>query len=78
MSGSGVAATGTAARRLARRTQLVLAGGLNTGNVAAAIAAVQPFGLTCRAVVEVRPGMKSAAEIVSFASAARAASEDPA
>ena len=78
MSGSGVAGDWNAARRLARRTQLVLAGGLNTGNVAAAIAAVQPFGVDVSSGVEVRPGMKSAAEIVSFASAARAASEDPA
>ena len=78
MSGSGVAGDWSAARRLARRTQLVLAGGLNTANVAAAIAAVQPFGVDVSSGVEVRPGMKSPDEIVNFASAARAASEDPA
>src|SRR6202165_3712265 len=77
MSGTGVASDWNAARRLARCTQLVLAGGLNTGNVAAAIAAVQPFGIDVSSGVEVRPGMKSPTEIVNFASAARAASEDP-
>src|ERR1700732_3867687 len=64
-------------RRLARCTQLVLAGGLNTGNVAAAIAAVQPFGVDVSSGVEARPGMKSPAEILNFAAGARAASEDP-
>ncbi|HXO15375.1 MAG TPA: phosphoribosylanthranilate isomerase, partial [Steroidobacteraceae bacterium] len=78
LSGSGVASDWNAARRLARCTQLVLAGGLNTGNVAAAIAAVQPFGVDVSSGVEVRPGMKSPTEIVNFAAAARAASEDPA
>jgi len=78
VSGRGVAGDWNAARRLARRTQLVLAGGLNSGNVAAAIAAVQPFGVDVSSGVEVRPGMKSPDEIVKFASAARAASEDPA
>jgi phosphoribosylanthranilate isomerase len=78
MSGTGVASDWNAARRLARCTQLVLAGGLNTGNVAAAIAAVQPFGVDVSSGVEVRPGMKSPTEIVYFAAAARAASEDPA
>ncbi|HEY0766460.1 MAG TPA: phosphoribosylanthranilate isomerase [Steroidobacteraceae bacterium] len=76
VSGSGVASDWNAARSLARRTQLVLAGGLNTRNVAAAIAAVQPFGVDVSSGVEVRPGIKSAVEIVNFVAAARAA-EDP-
>ena len=78
MSGTGVASDWNAARRLARCTQLVLAGGLNTGNVTAAIAAVQPFGVDVSSGVEARPGMKSPTEILNFAAAARAASEDPA
>ena len=78
VSGSGVASDWNAARRLARCTQLVLAGGLNTGNVAAAIAAVRPFGVDVSSGVELRPGVKSPAEIVSFASAARAGSQAPA
>jgi phosphoribosylanthranilate isomerase len=78
VSGTGVAGDWNAARRLARCAQLVLAGGLNTGNVAAAIAAVQPFGVDVSSGVELRPGVKSPAEIVSFASAARAGSQAPA
>ena len=78
VSGSGAPSDWNAARRLARCTQLVLAGGLNTGNVAAAIAAVQPFGVDVSSGVELRPGVKSPAEIANFASAARAASEEPA
>jgi phosphoribosylanthranilate isomerase len=77
-SGTGVAGDWNAAGRLARRTQLVLAGGLSAGNVAAAIAAVQPFGVDVSSGVELRPGVKSPAEIVNFASAARAASQAPA
>jgi phosphoribosylanthranilate isomerase len=46
--------------------------------VAAAIAAVQPFGVDVSSGVELRPGVKSPAEIVNFASAARAASQAPA
>ena len=77
VSGTGVAGDWNAARRLARCAQLVLAGGLNTANVAAAIAAVQPFGVDVSSGVELRPGVKSPAEIVNFASAARAASQAP-
>ena len=70
-SGTGALSDWTAAGRLARRTELVLAGGLNPGNVAAAIAAVQPFGVDVSTGVEVRPGVKSPAEIANFVRAAR-------
>jgi phosphoribosylanthranilate isomerase len=70
-SGAGVPCDWTAARRVARRTELVLAGGLNPANVAAAIAAVQPFGVDVSTGVEVRPGVKSPAEIMNFVRAAR-------
>jgi phosphoribosylanthranilate isomerase len=70
-SGAGVPCDWTAARRVARRTELVLAGGLNPANVAAAIAAVQPFGVDVSTGVEVRPGVKSPAEIMKFMRAAR-------
>jgi phosphoribosylanthranilate isomerase len=49
----------------------VLAGGLNPTNVAAAIAAVQPFGVDVSTGVEVRPGAKSPVEIANFVRAAR-------
>ena len=70
-SGAGVPCDWTAARRVARRTELVLAGGLNPANVAAAIAAVQPFGVDVSTGVEVRPGVKSPVEIANFVRAAR-------
>jgi phosphoribosylanthranilate isomerase len=79
-SGAGVPCDWTAARRVARRTELVLAGGLNPANVAAAIAAVHPFGVDVSTGVEVRPGVKSPVEIANFVRAARDLSvvhEDP-
>ncbi len=74
-SGSGSVSDWSAARRLARRTQLVLAGGLSALNVGEAIAAVQPFGVDVSSAVELKPGIKSPVEIASFVRAARAASE---
>jgi phosphoribosylanthranilate isomerase len=79
-SGAGVPCDWTAAHRVARRAELVLAGGLNPANVAAAIAAVQPFGVDVSTGVEVRPGVKSPVEIANFVRAAResrAVCEDP-
>lgn len=73
VSGSGMRTDWGAAGRLARDTQLVLAGGLNAANVAAAIAAVQPFGVDVSSGVEERPGMKSPVAIANFVAAARAA-----
>ena len=70
-SGAGVPCDWTAAHRVARRTELVLAGGLSPANVAAAIAAVQPFGVDVSTGVEVRPGVKSPVEIANFLRAAR-------
>ena len=70
-SGTGVTCDWTAARRVARRTEVVLAGGLSPANVAAAIAEVQPFGVDVSTGVEVRPGVKSPAGIQNFVTAAR-------
>jgi phosphoribosylanthranilate isomerase len=74
-SGSGIPCDWTVAQRMARRTQLVLAGGLDPDNVAAAIAAVRPFGVDVSSGVEERPGVKSPAAVVRFAAAARGAFE---
>jgi phosphoribosylanthranilate isomerase len=71
VSGTGVPCDWTRARAFARATQLVLAGGLNARNVAAAIRAVQPFGVDVSSGVEDRPGIKSALEIARFVQAAR-------
>jgi phosphoribosylanthranilate isomerase len=74
-SGSGTPCDWTMAQRVARRTQLVLAGGLDADNVGTAIAAVRPFGVDVSSGVEERPGVKSPAEVVRFAAAARSAFE---
>jgi phosphoribosylanthranilate isomerase len=72
-SGSGTPSDWTTAQRLARRTQVVLAGGLDADNVATAISAVRPFGVDVSSGVEERPGVKSPAEVARFAAAARSA-----
>ena len=76
-SGQGRLSDWDAARSLAARTQLVLAGGLSADNVGAAIAAVHPFGVDVSSGVEERPGLKSPAHIVSFVAAVRRACEEP-
>ena len=72
-SGRGALSDWSVAAALARRTQLVLAGGLNGLNVAAAIAQVQPFGVDVSSGVEERAGVKSPARIMSFVAAVRGA-----
>ena len=72
-SGSGVPTDWQAARALAARTQLVLAGGLTRDNVAAAIRAAEPFGVDVSSGVEERPGVKSPRAIREFVAAVRAA-----
>ena len=80
-SGTGTMSDWSAARLLALRAELVLAGGLDSANVAEAIGAVQPFGVDVSSGVEARPGVKSPLKIMQFVAAARAAalvrSEDP-
>jgi phosphoribosylanthranilate isomerase len=71
-SGSGTVSDWDTAHRLARRTELVLAGGLTAANVAAALEAVRPYGVDVSSGVETRPGVKSAAEIIRFVAAVRA------
>jgi len=72
ISGSGTTCDWDGAREVAQRMQLILAGGLNAGNVARAVAEVRPFGVDVSSGVEERPGIKSPAEIARFAAAARA------
>jgi len=73
-SGTGRMSDWSAAGALARRSELVLAGGLNAGNVAQAIAAVRPFGVDVSSGVEKRPGRKSPTAIAEFVAAVRAVS----
>jgi phosphoribosylanthranilate isomerase len=72
-SGRGRKADWHQAAALATRTELVLAGGLGPGNVAAAVATVRPFGVDVSSGVESAPGVKDAALIHEFVAAARAA-----
>lgn len=72
-SGTGLTCDWMAARRIALRSQLILAGGLNSGNVSSAIADVAPFGVDVSSGVESRPGVKSPLEIANFVSVARRA-----
>ena len=72
-SGAGQTSDWDEATRLARQTQLLLAGGLNEHNVAAAIARVRPAGVDTSSGVEVRPGVKNPIRIAAFVKAARAA-----
>ena len=72
-SGAGELADWTEARALCERTMLVLAGGLNPGNVADAIQQVRPFGVDVSSGVEARRGVKDPEKIDRFVRAARAA-----
>lgn len=74
-SGSGERADWTAAARLARTSQLVLAGGLEPSNVGEAVRAVRPFGVDVSSGVESSRGIKDAARIREFIRSARAAEQ---
>jgi phosphoribosylanthranilate isomerase len=72
-SGRGERADWAEARALAARCQLVLAGGLDAGNVAEAVQTVRPFGIDVSSGVESARGVKDPARIREFIRAARAA-----
>jgi phosphoribosylanthranilate isomerase len=73
VSGTGRTADWAGAHAVARRTEVLLAGGLNPDNVAEAIRVVGPWGVDVSSGVESAPGMKSPAKILQFVAAARAA-----
>jgi phosphoribosylanthranilate isomerase len=73
VSGTGTVADWDAAAALAKSTQLILAGGLHTGNVAEALRAVAPFGVDVSSGVERAPGVKDRGKIHEFVHVARAA-----
>lgn len=72
-SGTGQVADWSTARTLARRRELILAGGLSPDNVAQAVAEVRPFGVDVSSGVEEAPGRKSPQLIEAFVSRARQA-----
>jgi phosphoribosylanthranilate isomerase len=67
----GAAWDAGAVRRLARRTRLVLAGGLDAGNVATLVRAFAPYGVDVSRGVELAPGIKGQELIRRFVKAAR-------
>jgi phosphoribosylanthranilate isomerase len=72
-SGTGERADWRAAAQFARATELVLAGGLDPGNVAEAVRVVRPFGVDVSSGVERERGVKDPARIREFVRAAREA-----
>jgi len=75
VSGQGVLPSWDRAERVARRTRLVLAGGLTPGNVGAAILAVRPAMVDVSSGVESAPGVKDERRIRAFIMAVREAEE---
>jgi phosphoribosylanthranilate isomerase len=73
VSGSGQTTDWDAAAQLARRCEIILAGGLNPLNVGFAMRQVRPFGVDVSSGVESAPGIKSADQIEKFVAAARVA-----
>lgn len=78
VSGTGRTADWALAHAVARRTEALLAGGLNPDNVAEAIRNVRPWGVDVSSGVESAPGVKSPTKISAFLAAARAAAVEQA
>ena len=70
-SGVGDVADWEAAASMAGSSELVLAGGLDAGNVSTAVSQVRPFGVDVSSGVESRPGAKDQRLIEEFIEAVR-------
>lgn len=75
-SGVGESVNWQIASELAARGRMILAGGLNAGNVAHAITLVRPFGVDVSSAVESQPGRKDIGKIEEFIKAVRNAEEE--
>jgi phosphoribosylanthranilate isomerase len=75
VSGTGTKVDWSEAALIARRTKLILAGGLNPENVPEAIRIVNPYGVDVSSGVEASAGIKDPALIMRFVSAAREAQD---
>jgi phosphoribosylanthranilate isomerase len=71
LGGSGHRLDGSLVVGLAARRRLVLAGGLDAGNVGAAVALVKPWCVDVASGVESSPGMKDLVKVKAFIEAAR-------
>jgi phosphoribosylanthranilate isomerase len=69
--GSGVTADWKSAAELAKKYQLLLAGGLTPENVAEAVGRVKPWGVDVASGVESAAGEKDAAKMSAFVKAVR-------
>jgi len=74
--GTGQSADWGLAARLARKYPILLAGGLNPGNIARAVTQVRPWGVDVASGVEEKPGLKSPAKMNDFIQNAREAEEE--
>lgn len=72
-SGKGETIDWDLAARLARRGEMILAGGLDARNVGSALARVRPFGVDVSSAVESAPGRKDPQKIRDFINAVRTA-----
>ena len=72
-SGRGETVDWLRAAVIARRGRMILAGGLSAGNIAAAISAVDPWGVDVSSAVESSPGKKDPDLIRQFLQAVHAA-----
>jgi phosphoribosylanthranilate isomerase len=74
--GTGETGDWALARQLSEQVPILLAGGLNPQNVAAAVRAVEPWGVDVASGVESSPGLKDPAMISAFIAAARSGSPE--
>jgi len=75
-SGQGETVDWSNAASIASEGNMILAGGLCSGNIAAAIATVRPFGVDVSSGVESAPGQKDIQLITEFLVAAKAAEKN--